>query len=94
MENGSEVPETERILSRSSGPSEDRLGGEGGGVGSFPEDDEEGVGAFGDEDDVGKAIVQMKARDRNPTTAPRLPLSVPDKCLSRAALINTDTEKD
>lgn len=36
----------------------------------FPEDDEEGVGGFGDEDDVEEAVdvtIQMKARD--PTTS-------------------------
>lgn len=52
-----EMLRTERILSKS-GPSEDRLGGKGGAVGSFAEDDEElGVGALRDENDVEEAIV-------------------------------------
>lgn len=49
------MPEAERnsILSSSSGPSEDRDAGEGGGVGSFAEDDDEelGVGALAEEED-------------------------------------------
>ena len=50
------MPEAERnsILSSSSGPSEDRDGGEGGGVGSFAEDDDEelGVDALADEEAI------------------------------------------
>lgn len=51
---GLEMPETERnsTLSSSLGPSEDGVGGDGGGVGLFAEDDDEelGVGALADEE--------------------------------------------
>lgn len=57
------MPEAERnsILSSSSGPSEDRDGGEGGGVGSFAEDDDEelGVDALADEEAI-VGIIEWK----------------------------------
>ena len=50
------MPEAERdnILSCSSGPSEDRDGGDGGGVGLFAQDDDEelGVDALADEEAI------------------------------------------
>lgn len=90
VKNDSEVPETERILSRSSRPSKNKLGGEGIGVGLFLEDGEEAVSTFGDEDDVRDAIIissQIKAQDCTPTTSIVLPLSVSDKCLSQLLLV-------
>lgn len=62
--NGLEMPEAERnsILFSSSGLSEDRDGGEGGGVSLFAEDDDEelGVDALADEKAIAAEVITCK----------------------------------